>query len=84
MNDGFNDANNGWESDSFAEAIWETLIVLVITVAIGLGTVSLATHLKEIRMVRDTAESHVLQFDGSNAGLSGLARVHAGEEPHLN
>ena len=40
MNDRFNgtSALQGWASDSFTEAMWETLIVLVTTAAICLGT----------------------------------------------
>ncbi len=87
MNDRFNgtSALQGWASDSFTEAMWETLIVLVTTAAICLGTVSLATHLKETRTVRDTAKSHMLLRDNSDTGLpASLARVHGREEPRLN
>ena len=46
--------------------MWETLIVLVTTAAICLGTVSSAMHLKRTRTVRDTAESHMLLRDNSD------------------
>jgi hypothetical protein len=62
---------NSMLSDSFVEAMWETVIALATAAGICVSVISLAAHLNETRAVRSAGEPSVVA-GAPTAGIAGL------------
>jgi len=62
---------NSMLSDSFVEAMWETVIALATAAGICVSVISLAAHLNETRAVRLAGEPSVAA-GAPTAGIAGL------------
>ena len=63
---------NSMLSDSFVEAMWETVIALATAAGIVASVISLAAHLNETRAVRSAGEPSI----AASAPTTGVASVN--------
>ena len=63
----------GLPSNSFMEAMWETLIALAVTAGISISLISLSAHLNEVKKLRESVAVATMQSGAPSALPSGSA-----------
>ena len=63
----------GLQSNSFMEAMWETLIALAVTAGISISLISLSAHLNEVKKLRESVAVATMQSKAPLALPSGSA-----------